>query len=249
MKKIICLIFVIALALVMSVTAFAADRYVYDDAGVLSDSEIASLEEKCREIHDKYNFDVVIVTTNKTNGDLQSFADDFYDYGGFLKDGVLYVYRESPRRAHISTAGKGIKDFYDSDIEILLDRTTPKIADGEYYSAFSDFIYETERLITGKGLSKSTQQILIYIAISIGIGLVVAGIVANGQKKKLTTAVKQRGAMNYISPNSAKINVARDMFLYSTTTRIRRETETRSGGGSSHISSSGSSHGGGGRSF
>ena len=249
MKKILVFVFVVITALLLSVTAFASDRYVYDYANVLSSDEEAALEEKCREIHEKLDFDVVLVTVKETDGTLQDFADDFYDYGGFLPDGVLYAYRESPRRAHISTTGKGIDRFTDYDIETLLDRTTPKLADKEFYEAFEEFAKESERLASGKHLSKTTKQVLIYIAISIGVGLLIGASVAKKHKKKLSTAVKQRGAMNYIAADSAKINVSRDMFLYSTTTRVRRETESHGGGSSTHSSSSGTSHGGGGRSF
>ena len=251
MKKILSVIFVILIVSLFSasVVGAASADYVYDNANLLSAEEISALEEKCKAIHDEKNYDVVIVTTKSFGGKSDvAYADDFYDNGGFLPNGVLLLVGIESRRVYISTAGTAIQRFGDDTIEGLLDIITPEIKNVEYAKAFNDFVDQTERVMAGKGLGKTTSQIVIRVAIAIFAALIISYIIVNGMKKKLNTAVKQRGAAKYIKGDTAKVTVARDLFMYSTTTRVRRETSSSSGG-SSHTSSGGVSHGGGGRSF
>ena len=62
-KKIISIIFAIALVFVSSVSAFAIpERLVFDDASVLTYDEIEELEAKAREITEAYGCEVYAIT-------------------------------------------------------------------------------------------------------------------------------------------------------------------------------------------
>ena len=62
----------------------AENKRVIDEAGLLNSSEMNLLSEKIDTIIDKTNLDIVVTTTNNTNGkSSMEYADDFYDYNGY----------------------------------------------------------------------------------------------------------------------------------------------------------------------
>ena len=91
---------------------------------------------------------------------------------------------------------------------------------------------------------------MIWIPISIIVGVVLALIIVGVMKGKLKTVRSQAAANSYMKKDSLNIETSQDLFLYSTVSRTKIEREESSDGGSStHTSSSGSTHGGGGGKF
>jgi len=84
-------------------------------------------------------------------------------------------------------------------------------------------------------------------------GFIISFIAVGTMKGKLKTVRAQTAAHNYVVNDSLNIYDSNDTYLYSTVSKVRRETERSSsshGGGSSfHSSSSGVSHGGHGGKF
>ena len=68
-------------------------------------------------------------------------------------------------------------------------------------------------------------------------------------KKQLNSVSSKAKADDYVVKDSLNLKSAKDIFLYRTVSRVRRQTESSSSSGGSHTSSSGSSHGGGGGKF
>ena len=129
MKKIITIIAAIALALSMTVSAYAAGNTlliapgtsrVNDYADILSDDEEQALLDKVNALSEELEFDIVILTTNSLDGKTaEQYADDFYDQNGFgygdEKDGALMLLDgktgERKRRADFfvhSSVGVGV---------------------------------------------------------------------------------------------------------------------------------------------
>ena len=68
--------------------------------------------------------------------------------------------------------------------------------------------------------------------------------------KQLKSVKAKAKADDYVVKDSLELKSAKDIFLYRTVSRVRRQTESSGGGGGGiHTSSSGSSHGGGGGKF
>jgi uncharacterized membrane protein YgcG len=64
--------------------AFSQDKYVFDNAHQLSDTERIALEARLADIKNDYNFNVVIATEESIGGeDIEAYGDDFYDKNGF----------------------------------------------------------------------------------------------------------------------------------------------------------------------
>lgn len=91
----------------------------------------------------------------------------------------------------------------------------------------------------------------IWIPISLVAGIVLSLIVVGTMKSKLKTVRFQAAANNYVKAGSMNLTESRDIFLYNTMTKTKKEkNDSSSGGGSStHTTSSGSTAGGGGGKF
>ena len=92
----------------------------------------------------------------------------------------------------------------------------------------------------------------IWIPISLVAGIVLSLIVVGTMKSKLKTVRFQAAANNYVKAGSMNLTESRDIFLYNTMTKTKKEkNDSHSGGGgsSTHTTSSGSTAGGGGGKF
>ncbi len=91
----------------------------------------------------------------------------------------------------------------------------------------------------------------IWLAVAIGVGLIVGFSVTSVLKSQLLSVAPATNATGYIKLGSFKLNRQSDNFLYKRVSAVPIPQETTSSGGShhstTHHSSSGRSHGGGGR--
>ena len=113
---------------------------------------------------------------------------------------------------------------------------TVSLENQDYTQAVTAFADTTSSLMS----SYNTKQLFIGIAISVGVGLVVALIVTSGMKKQLDGARHNVRAEEYVKGGSLDVKIARDLYLYSTVTRTPKPRNT-----STHSSGSGRTHGGG----
>ena len=243
-----------------------------DASDLLTDSEESNLLSILDEISERQQFDLVIVTTDTTEGEtVADYADDVYDYYGYGmgadRSGVLLLVSMAQRDLYLSTCGYGITAFTDYGIDLLLDEIAPYLSNGNYYNAFYKFCQYSDQYITlarqgnpvdgpngtDRGFDPAVLPFLAVIAVIVGllIGLIPIGVL----KSQMKTVVPEQRADQYVDMNSLNLTRQADAFLYANTSRIRRSSGTTGrggghGGGSSvHISHSGMSHGGGGRKF
>ena len=259
MKRIIALsLTVIVLLVSLSVGSVAAKRYVFDYTGTMSDEQVSAVESTCKAIYNEYNLDVMFVIASGTKGKtLERFTTDLYDEYCDGDDGVIFVFNTNPATEEednwiILGFGKGKKLAGNSDTRAtLIDQMKYSLKSGKYYEASKYFTSKCRSFAEGgmKGDPINVTTLLKHIGIALLVGLVISYLIMSNMKKKLKTAVKQRGATIYIKQDTANISVARDLFMYSTTTRVRRESNSSSGG-HSYSGTSGGGHsysGGGGR--
>jgi len=257
---------VMCAAFACDVSAENSDKVV-DMADLLTDSDESALEEDILEVISKYGYryDIVVVTTNSTDGKTaEEYADDYYDYNGYGYDseysGALLLVDMGDRAWHISTCGKGIDVFTDRRIDKAGEDIAYRLGEGNYYNAFREFMYCADGYIesyenndTADSVAAPERDYLHILFVSVAGGAIVALIVCLIMKSQLKTAVKQFGAGNYIRRGSLNVQYSKDIFLYKNVSRVKIETDSggsSSGGGSStHTSSSGRTHGGGGGHF
>lgn len=240
---------------------------VMDEAGILSDFEIADLTEQANQITIDNQFAVVIVTVDSLAGQsAEAYADDYFDYNGYgygpENDGVLFLLAMEEREWHISTTGYGITAFTDAGIEAIGNTVVPYLSDGAYYDGFNCFLYLCSDYLTQAqtgepydvgNLSENTEtqnsfiNILTRIGIALFFGLVIALVLTGRLRKQMHTVNPDNSAENYLDRDSFKVSRQRDRFLYANI--ITQHIERDKGGSSTHLGSSGTSHGGGGGRF
>lgn len=248
---------------------FSAKNLVFDDAGLLTIDEINQLDNEANRLSDKYNMDIVIVTTNDTQGkSSREFADDYFDYGGFGRgsdyDGILFLLDMDNREAYISTTGIGIRYLTDQRIESVLDSVFDGgLSSGNYYGAISGFLERTEFYLEQGIPSDQFNYPEDPVPNTLTSGEVflsiIAGVTAGGifyfvNKSRYKTR-RQPVSYSYRANSIVNFSIKDDKLINTYVThRIIPRNNNPSGGSSSgrsttHRSSSGRTHGGGGRKF
>lgn len=238
--------------------------YVTDDAHLLSSKEVATLREDLSIVSEKWGCDIVVVTTDSTEGKtITQYADDFYDYNIYEKDGVLLLIDMETRGWWISTKGTCIDAFTDAGIDYIGEKQiVPCLKNGDYYKAFVKFKdncdmflkqaekgkpYDTGHMPVTKGMIAMAG--LVSLVTGLIIGAITLLVCASGNKSVRSVD----NAASYVVDGSLNLNLKNDEFVNKTVTRTRieRDSGSRSGGGGSsiHMGSSGTSHGGGGGHF
>lgn len=255
MKKIISVIFTIVIILLMSITSFAAKnttegkKYVVDTADILTDQEEEDLTNYIIKAVQNCKMDIVVVTITSSGAKtLMEYADDYYDYNGFHKNGALLLVRVNPDKTYnrgnswISTSGRAIKAITDDNIQTIGANITPNLIDGNYLLAFTRYVTSAESLMK-KGVAIDYKNMAVWAVI---VGVIVTIIVNNILKGQLKSVKSAADASNYVVDGSVAIARSYDHFLYSNVVSSRRQTSSSSSGSSTHTSSSGNTHGGGG---
>ena len=107
----ISLIFALLLCLNLAggVYATAETAYVYDDADLLSYEEETALAQKLESYSDTCDAQLVVVTVDRIEGDVDAYTDDLYDRMAFGfgpdRDGVLLLVSMDPRQYRILSNG------------------------------------------------------------------------------------------------------------------------------------------------
>lgn len=238
-KFVVC--FIVALILCgtfscLNINAANEKQYVIDNADFLTADEEAELTEAILKVVEKQKFDIVILTETSMIGSTQNYADDYFDNNGYgygrNHDGVLLLVTEY--EWYLSASGFGEDVYNDSRLDKFEDECVDAIRNGYYYDAFDTYIEITDEFIK----SEITFRWIFAIIISLVVGFVIAFIVTSTMKAKLKSVRKQAAANEYVKSGSMNVLDSRDLYLYSTVTRVAKPKNN------SHTSSSGRSHGG-----
>lgn len=244
-------------------TAFADDfEYVTDAAGLLTEYERSELNAMAKEISERQQCGVFIVTVRDYrtiyNGDIDSCAEGFFDHYnlgmGSDRDGTLLLISTSTREFCHSAHGYGNVAFTDYGKDVMADSYLRYLGNDDWYNAFRDFLTSCDKLLTvaHEGTpfdvtpdygpsSRSPIQVLLMLVIFPGL---IALMVCAGLKKKMVSVRKQTGAQDYIANGGINLSVKQDVFTHRTQTRRIIETQSRSsGGGGFHGGTTVNSHG------
>lgn len=257
MKKLIIVLLLFTSVLLVSVTVYAADLFVFDNAEVLSDSFESDLNEAIIDFKQNHNADLVILTTDTLDGRSPSYyADDFYDYNGFDQNGILLLISFEDNDVYISTSGNGINAFTDYGIDKALDEIVSELSYGDYETAIEKFLsiadeyytlYEEGTPFDKGSVPLTSGQIILIIIVIWVVAFVISLIIVNNMKAQLTSIRARANANDYIQNGNINLINSSDIFLYRNVSRVRIPKDT--GGSSTHRGSSGRIHGGGGRKF
>lgn len=222
--------------------AAASERFVYDNADLLTDVEDRALEQWLMEISQTYQAQVVVYTIDHLKDG--SYVDHVYDSMGIgygpNRDGVLLLVCMDPRQYLILSNGYAGTAINSADIGRIGDRIVPNLSDGNYFDAFWDFGNECAYYLEGY-TNGYPYEAGFWLLVSLGIGAVVALISLLVMWSKLKSVRRQNQAANYVRPGSMRLTLREDIYLYRTVTRRKRETNNSSGSGGSSRSKGGGS--------
>lgn len=236
-----------------------------DNADLLTDSQEEALLAGLDETSQKWRCNIVLLTVDAHDGDIQAYADDYFDYNGFGADynesGILFMLSMYDREWAISTSGSAINTFTDYGQAYMVNAMMDDLRNGDYNGAFTTYVKECDKLLeeASKGTpydvySKPIRTASDYMSFglySVIIGLLLGLAPILKMKSDLRTVKMKPGAGGY-QAGSPTLRVCEDRFINKTLHRTPISHDNNSsgrgssfGGGSSvHTSSSGHTHGG-----
>ena len=265
------LIVMLGLVSVLSVSAKNSQK-VTDNADILSEWEEEKLQEQLLETAEQYQCDVVVLTTDSCGRKSpQDYTDDYYYENGYGYgrdiDGIMLMVSMGDRKFHLATRGAAIDIFTDYGLEIIDEEISPYLSDGAYYEAFSvfgkmaeEFMAQYELYDRGyaqdsysdygytdygysyvyeEKMSMDTRLLIAGIAALLITGIVVAVLFA-----QLKSVGVERRAHEYIRQGSFRVTRSRDVFLYRTVQKVRKQKDDGGGGSRTHRTSGGGRAGG-----
>ncbi len=263
-------ILIILCVLLLLVPGALADSLplVVDDAGLLTQEEVASLTAEADRISAQYGMDVVLLTVNSMDGKAaRDYAADYFDYQGYGqgadKSGVLFLLSMQERDWYILTTGAAITTFTDYGIDAIGTDVVPYMSDAQYADGFTQFLrdaeifmkqgatgkpYDVNNHVKLKTVGERAMGVLPWLlGASVLIALGGVAFLARG----MNTARPQHSANRYVREGSMAVTRAGDYFLYHTqsSVKIEKSQSGGKGGSSTFTGSSGTSHGGGGGKF
>ena len=253
-KKITAFFTAAIIMLCSAIPCFAETDYSYtgrvvDYTSAISDSYLEKLNDKLDDLSDKWNFDIICILDTEPDGEPLSYADNYYDSNNFRSNCIILAVFSESRDWAIRTFGTARDTFTSDGQSDIISDIKSDMSDGDYYEAFSKFADKCDEYLQyekDKGKAKSdssSKNLIIAIAISVVIGVIVGFIGSGIMKSKLKSVRFQSGAANYVVPNSFKLSNSQDVYLYSTVTKTKRESESSGGSGSSGGGSRGGSSG------
>lgn len=253
--RIVPLIFALLLVLAAGSPVLAAGRpLVVDMANVLSAADESSLAQLAAEIGTQFQMEIVIVTTNDTQGKTSmAFADDYYDYNGYGvgdgHDGILFLIDFKNRQTWISTTGSAINKLTDAKIEGILDDVYAgnKMSSGDYAGAARSFLTSTRKVLQGNTFTLLDGLIGLVTAGAGSLGFF--GVTKSSYKGKPSKPTFAYRGNSLVSMGIVTDNLVNE-FTTSRIIPVPTSNKPFGGGGSStHMGGSGRTHGGGGRGF
>lgn len=220
-------------------TAEHSNRLV-DNGNLLTADEEVKIAALLDQVSAAHEMDAVIVTESTLGGkDKVAFADDYYDYNGYAKDGILLLYCPNEGVRYISTTGKAIDWFAGDNFSELTGAIIPYFDRGDISGAFSEFAKSCDSIIADETGFPWGLVVLAVIA-GIVLSFLIPMSVLKGELKSVHA---KSAASDYVRAGSMNLTQDKDIFLYHTVTRTAKPKNNSSGG--THTGSSGTSHGGG----
>lgn len=269
-KFLVSLLLCLSLLLGGAVFARAEARidYVSDFAGLLSDSERQSLNERARLVSEQYGFGVFVVTvsdyTEYVRGSIENFAEEiFHSYGlgvGQNEDGVVLALSMRERDYDIYAHGYGNYAFTDYGKARLADAFLDNFARGDWAGGVRDYIDACSDML-GKAregnpvdtwipdpAEQGPRFDLFKLLLSLLAGCGVGGASVTGMKRQMKGAVRQSRAENYIARGGVNLHRREDEFVNRVVNRTplpkQNSSGSRPGGGHYGGTTISGSHGG-----
>lgn len=235
---------------------------VYDEAGLLSETEKKQLTERAAAISEQYQCQVGILVLNDTGKyKVRDYMEAIFLRCGFgygsEQSGILLGLSTAKRDWQLLTYGSGIQAITDYGTDYISESILKYLKKDQYYNAFDTFVTLADRFLeeaaagtpfdTDHPARLTTMAKLKPYLFSFGIAFVIALVICLGLVGSMKVASSRKGAANYMTPGSFQLTKKRDYYLYTTVVRTKRETKSSSGSSSGSSTNSNGFGGGGGK--
>ncbi|MBP5199948.1 MAG: TPM domain-containing protein [Schwartzia sp.] len=259
MKRIASVLTILFMLLV-AVAAFgirveAAGAPVYDNAKLLSTTDVQKLTAEIQRIEKKHNVSIGIVTQPSMQGrHIGQVANALLDqsYKGAPNGGIVLLISVDPKkREYYMSTDNAMRAKITDDVGIkyIESEMVPKLKDNKYGEAFLKYTAAIETELDyyakeGKPYDPSAG----FSVLAAIVALVLGGLGGYGVREMLISSMSNvtpaARASEYLVNDSFDLQESDDRFLFMNVTRTKKSKS--SGGG---ISARDESHGGGGGSF
>ena len=258
-KKIISIIFAVVLVFALSITAFAnsEERYVFDEASILTYDEIEELEAKAKEITETYGCEVYAITFPSLDGNEawelnELLYQELVSEYGASEDVIILMLAMEERQYDILAHGYGNTAFTDYGKDVMAERFLDDFANDDWYWGFYDYMSTCEEFLamaaSGEPFDVGSDEgeggaNFLGVIVAIIVSCVIALLVCLILKAQMKTARIATEAHDY----QKKLNLTNqyDVFSHKDIKRVYNPPQEENGGGTT-INSSGSSHKSGG---
>lgn len=267
MKKKAKLLLGIAVVLLWMLTTVVSAKetgHVYDQYGLLDDTEVNMLNEKFEELYDTYHFDAVLLISRDVAGDERRYAASFMQeneigYGG-EKNGMCIFHQPDARIITIVFCGSSQEQFTEKIQDLMLDSCTVELKDGNmveaYVSLIDDLKDGLERIESGKSIRPMDIEdgglvlyALKWLALSLAIMAIPVLFLVLVQVMRMKTKRMQENADFYAPQECFNLQMSRDIYLRTDVTKVKIEHENHNQGGSGTFKSGGESFSGSSRKY
>ena len=239
-KKIFAIIIaaLICVSLVFSASAYTRE-YVIDYTDKLSPSEIEELDSLAEKLEAAYGVTVLFCVTEGT-GDVT--ADEFSSgtYGDYTdnENGLLIVHDDWNKTYFSFVSGNADEYFSDAAVDSMIDAydlnesyyggiyACYELAEEYLENGYSGgYVYDSEEFVyAGEADEPKTEKekdgvSIIWLPVSLLIGLLVGFLIINGIASKNKSVKMQENATVYTRPGSMVITGSADNFLYNNVER------------------------------
>jgi len=233
-------------------TAFAAEpkRMVYDDANLLDADERLLLESAAAKHAEKRDTDFIIYTTkNENNVDVVKLTQDFYDNKklGYDKphgNAVILTMDMKNREVYLAGFYEAERLLDDGRLDKIRNKITPKLTEGNYYSAFSQYMSTADRYM-GFEPGTNPDNIIFNGWFQLAVAFFIALFIVWGMKANAGGRVTVN-AGTYANAGTSGIIDKHDIYLRTTVTKkpIPKPSSSGGGRGGGGTTSGGHSHSG-----
>ena len=245
MKKYIHLILTVFLIGMMTISSFASDMYVYDEAGLLEAEELVSLDEEAAAISEKYGYGIYTIIVSDyqkySTSDVFTTATEMYHGlglgGGENREGILLMLSMEDRDYATFFYGENVEYAFDEYGQIQLeDQFLDDFAEDDWYNGFEDYLETCDEFLglaaAGKPVRESHAPV--YVAV-IGVSIVVAFLVTKGLEMTMKSVKKGGSAASYVADGGLHLTVSNRRKIESSSKRSGSGSGSRShsGGGGS----------------
>lgn len=244
-KKIFAIIIatLICVSFVFSASAYT-QQYVIDYADKLASSEIEELDLFAEKLETAYGVTVIFCITEGT-GDVTAdeFSSETYiDYTD-NENGIILVHDDWNKAYSVFTSGNADEYFSDAAVDSMIDAydLNESYYGGLYacYELAEEYLengYSGGYVYDGEPLNNDTDTIgaseekdgvsIIWLPVSLLIGLLVGFLIINGIASKNKSVKMQENATVYTRSGSMVITGSADNFLYNNVERREKPKQT-----------------------